>query len=74
MGIAYWPDIRHDTLGAVSGPAYGEPARYMKRSKRRFTIRLVFSRFGRRARIVVWGITTFAKWLRYGGTMCDDES
>jgi len=73
MGLAYWPDIRHDTPDAVSGPTYGKPVCYMKRARRSLTLRTSFSRLARLARIFMWEITTLTIWLRYGGGMYDDR-
>lgn len=73
LGAAYWPDIRHDTLDVVGGPIYGEPVRYMRRARRPVTLRNGYSRLARLARVFIWEITTLARWLRYGGTMYDDD-
>ncbi|MBV8359212.1 MAG: hypothetical protein JO189_14955 [Deltaproteobacteria bacterium] len=73
MGIAYWPDIRHDSPEAVSGPAYGMPVCYMKRPRKRLTPKLAWFRAVRRLRILIWELATFARWVRYGGTMYDNR-
>lgn len=72
MGSAYWPDIRHDTVDVVSGQAYGTPVCYMQRERRGITIRSVLSRGIVLARIVVWEIGTFTRWVFFGGRMYDD--
>jgi hypothetical protein len=69
MGMAYWPDIHHDTLDVVSGPAYGTPVCYMKRERCGLSVE---ERLCRLVRIWIWEITTFWTWLRYGGKMYDD--
>lgn len=72
MGLAYWPDIRHDTLDVVSGPVYGAPVCYMRRPRKSVTFTAMFARLIRLGRIQMWEITTFVKWVRFGGRMYDN--
>ena len=73
LGLRYWPDIRHSLPKDVSGPLYGQPVCCMKRPRQKLSLHNSFSRLSRLAHIFIWEVSTFARWLTFGGTMYDER-